>query len=177
MWGNVRKCELTHSHEEMWTCEYMSSEFYILSPSCKQHPNQGREHHQSLRGPSVLLPVTFPPKCLPFYHAAEISFWTLDEQTDCICSLVLAAFGFSDSSVGKESSCNARDAGLIPGSGRSPGEEIGYPLQDSWASLGAQLVKNPPAMRETWVWSLGWEDPLKKGKATHSSILAWVAKS
>ena len=131
MWGNVRKCELTHSHEEMWTCEYMSSEFYILSPSCKQHPNQGREHHQSLRGPSVLLPVTFPPKCLPFYHAAEISFWTLDEQTDCICSLVLAAFGFSDSSVGKESSCNARDAGLIPGSGRSPGEEIGYPLQDS----------------------------------------------
>ena len=43
----------------------------------------------------------------------------------------------------------------------------------SWASLVAQLVKNPPAMQETWVWSLGWEDPLKKGKATHSSILAW----
>ena len=42
-----------------------------------------------------------------------------------------------------------------------------------WASLVAQLVKNPPAMWETWVWSLGWEDPLEKGKATHSSILAW----
>ena len=50
---------------------------------------------------------------------------------------------------------------------------IGYPLQYSWASLVAQLVKNPPAVRETWVQSLGWEDPLEKGKATHSSILAW----
>ena len=50
---------------------------------------------------------------------------------------------------------------------------LGYPLQYSWASLVAQLVKNPPAMWETWVQSLGWEDPLKKGKATHSSILAW----
>ena len=62
--------------------------------------------------------------------------------------------------------------GLIPGSGRSPGEGIGYPLQYSWASLVAHLVKNPPAMRETWVRSLGWEDPLEKGRATHSSILA-----
>ena len=50
---------------------------------------------------------------------------------------------------------------------------MGYPLQYSWASLVAQLIKNPPAMRETWVQSLGWEDPLEKGKATHSSILAW----
>ena len=50
---------------------------------------------------------------------------------------------------------------------------IGYPLQYSWASLVTQLVKNPPAMRETWVQSLGWEDPPEKGKATHSSILAW----
>ena len=75
--------------------------------------------------------------------------------------------GFPDSSVGKESACNAGD----PGS--TPGEGIGYPLQYSWASLMAQLVKNPPAMWETWVRSLGWEDPLEKGKATHSSILAW----
>ena len=50
---------------------------------------------------------------------------------------------------------------------------MGYPLQYSWASLVAQLVKNLPAMWETWVRSLGWEDPLEKGKATHSSILAW----
>ena len=77
------------------------------------------------------------------------------------------------SSVGKESTCNAGDPGLIPGSGRSPGEGIGSPLQYSWASLVAQLVKNPPATWETWVPSLGWDDPLEKGKATHSSILAW----
>ena len=50
---------------------------------------------------------------------------------------------------------------------------MGYPLQYSWASLVAQLVKNPPAMQEMWDRSLGWEDPLEKGKATHSSILAW----
>ena len=81
--------------------------------------------------------------------------------------------GFPDSSVGKESICNAVDPGLIPGSGRSAGEGIGYPLQYSWASLVAQLVKNPPAMQETWVQSLGWEDPLEKRKATHFTILAW----
>ena len=79
----------------------------------------------------------------------------------------------TNSSVGNESTCNAGDPGLIPGSGRPAGEGIGYPLQDSWASLMAQPVKNLPAKQETWVWSLGWEDPLEKGKATHSSILAW----
>ena len=62
---------------------------------------------------------------------------------------------------------------MIPGLGRYAGEGIGYPLQYSWASLVAQLVKNLPAKQETWVGSLGWEDPLEKGKATHSSILAW----
>jgi len=61
----------------------------------------------------------------------------------------------------------------IPGSGRPPGEGIGYPLQYSWASLVAQLVKNLPAMREIWVQSLVWEDLLEKRKATLSSILAW----
>ena len=77
-----------------------------------------------------------------------------------------------DSSAGKESACNAGDPGSIPGSGRSATEGIGYPLQCSWASLVAQLVKNLPAMWETWVLSLGWEEPLEKGKSTHSSILA-----
>ena len=61
----------------------------------------------------------------------------------------------------------------IPGSGRSPGEVIGYPLQYSWASLVAQAVKNLLAMQETWVQSLDQEVPLKEGIATHSSILAW----
>ena len=62
---------------------------------------------------------------------------------------------------------------MIPGSGRSPGKGIDYPVQYSWASLVAQTVKNPLAMQETWFQSLGWEDPLEEGMATHSSILAW----
>ena len=70
--------------------------------------------------------------------------------------------GFPDGSGGKESACNAGDPGSIPGSGRSPGEEIGYSLQYSWASLVAQMVKNPPAMQETWIPSLGWEDPRRR---------------
>ena len=84
--------------------------------------------------------------------------------------------GFPHSSVGRESTCSAGDPSSIPGLGRSPGEGIGYPLQSSWASLVAQLVKNPPAMRETWVGSLGWADPLEKGNATHSRILAGSQK-
>ena len=80
---------------------------------------------------------------------------------------------FPDSPVGKESASNAGDPSLIPRSGRAPGEGIGYTLQYSWASLVAQLVKNLPEMQETWVQSLGWEDPLEKGKVTRSSILAW----
>ena len=67
-----------------------------------------------------------------------------------------ARVGFPDSSVSKESTCNAGDPGSIPGSGRSAGERKGYPLQYSWASLVAQLVKNPPAMRETWVGKTPW---------------------
>ena len=79
--------------------------------------------------------------------------------------------GFPHISVGKDSACS--------GLGRSPGDGIGYPvaypLQYSWASLVAQLVKNLLAMREPWVLSLGWEDPLEKGKATHFHIV--VTKS
>ena len=74
---------------------------------------------------------------------------------------------------GEELSGNAGDPGSIPGLGSSPGEGTAYPLQCSLASLVAQLVKNPLAMQETWVQSLGWEDPLEKEKVTHSSILAW----
>ena len=58
---------------------------------------------------------------------------------------------FPDSSVGKESACNAGEPGSIPGLGRSTGEGMGYPLQYSWTSLVAQLVKNVPAMWKTWV--------------------------
>ena len=82
--------------------------------------------------------------------------------------------GFPDSSIGKESASNAGDnTGSIPGLGRSPGEGVGYPLQYFGASLVAQRVKRLPAMQETWVRSLGWEDPLEKEMATQSSMLAW----
>ena len=107
--------------------------------------------------------------------------------------------GFPSGSDGNVSVCNAGDPGSIPGLGRSPGEGTGYTPQYSgleenswtiqsmrsqrvgqdraififiWASPVAQLVKNPPAIQETWVRFLGWEDPLQKGKATHSSTLA-----
>ena len=81
--------------------------------------------------------------------------------------------GFPDSSVGTESTCNAGDPGLIPGLGRSPWRKDRLPIPVFWASLVAQKVKNPPAMLETWVRSLGWEDPQEKGMATYSCILAW----
>ena len=82
-------------------------------------------------------------------------------------------WGFPSSSAGKESACNAGDPGSILGLGRCPGEGIGYPRQYSWASLVAQVVKNLPVMQEIWVWPLVWNDPLEKGMATYSSILAW----
>ena len=77
--------------------------------------------------------------------------------------------GFPISSTGKELACNAGDPGL----GRAPGEGLGYPLQYFWAFLVAQMVNNLPSMWDTWVWSLCWKDPLEKGKASHSSIMAW----
>ena len=80
-------------------------------------------------------------------------------------------------STGKDSTSHAGEPGLVPGSERSTGDGISYPLQYSWASLLAQLVKNLPAMQETWVQSLGWEDPLEKGIAIHSSIPAWRIES
>ena len=89
-----------------------------------------------------------------------------------LLSVCSGARGFPGRSAGKESTCNAGNLGLIPGSGRSPGEGIGYPLQYSWANLVTQMVKNPPVTWETWVLSLGWEDTLEERMA-HSSSLAW----
>ena len=82
--------------------------------------------------------------------------------------------GFPDSLVGKESTCNAGDPTSIPGLGRSAGEGIGCPLHYSWAFLVTLMVKNPPAMWEIWVRSLGWEDPLEKGKATY--FVFWLGE-
>ena len=120
-----------------------------------------------------------------FYTEVKVtqSCPTLCNPMDCTVYGILqarilewVAFPFSRSSQPRDQtqvSCNAGDLGSIPGLERSAREGIGYPFQYSWASLVAQLVKNPPAMQETWVRFLGWEDPLEKGKATHSSILAW----
>ena len=84
-----------------------------------------------------------------------------------ICAPSFVHLGFPHSSVGEESACNAGDPGLIPGLGRPAGEGIGCPIWYSSASPVAQLVKNPPAMWETWVQSL------EKRKATHYNIPAW----
>ena len=80
---------------------------------------------------------------------------------------------FPSGSVGRESASNVGDPASIPESGRSAEERIGYPLQDSWASLAAQLVKNPSAVWETWARPLAWEDALEKETAAHCSILPW----
>ena len=105
-------------------------------------------------------------------------------QTEAECFLwrvIILSRGFPSSSAGKESAGNAGDLGLIPGSGRSAREGMNYPLQYSWASLVAQLLKNMFAVWEACIQSLGWEDPLEKGKATHSSILSrrtpWIVQS
>ena len=89
----------------------------------------------------------------------------------CINALLLTFEQFD----GIESTCSAGDPGLIPGSGRSPGEGIGYPVQYFWTSLAAQMEKNLPALWETWVRSPGWEDPLEEGMATQASILSILA--
>ena len=137
----------------------------VIYPPCK---------HYSLRKIcQVTAPLTFPKVAGP----QETLSWVLrllSGGCDCMSLWRVSKLSLKlYSSVCKESACNSGDPSSIPGSGRSPGEWIGYPLQYSWASLVAQLVKNPPAMWETRVRSLSWEDPLEKGKATHFSILAW----
>ena len=92
--------------------------------------------------------------------------------TYAVNTLEFDCCSFPSSSADKESACDARDPDSIPGLGRSAGEGIGYPLECSCASLVAHLVKNPPAMQETWVRSVGWKDLLEEGTAIHSSILA-----
>ena len=99
--------------------------------------------------------------------------WCIWSKSKNIFDLLFRFLGFPGNSAGKESACNAGDPSSIPGSERSARERIGYPLLYSWASLVAQLVRNLSVVWETWVWYLSWEDPLEKGKSTHSSILAW----
>ena len=92
--------------------------------------------------------ISTPESSLPYYFITFFChLWSAGYLLYCIVSI----WGFPGSSASKESTCNAGDPSSIPGSGRSPGEGIGYPLQYLWASLVAQTVKNPPAVQKTWV--------------------------
>ena len=102
--------------------------------------------------------MSFISKC----EMAKTIIFSSNNNDLIFCFIMYFVWGFPDSSAGKESTCHAGDPGSIPELGRSPGEGIGYPLQYSRASLVAQMVKNLPAMRETWVQLLGWEDPLEE---------------
>ena len=102
--------------------------------------------------------MSFISKC----EMAKTIIFSSNNNDLIFCFIMYFVWGFPDSSAGKESTCHAGDPGSIPELGRSPGEGIGYPLQYSRASLVAQMVKNLPAMQETWTLSLGWEDPLEE---------------
>ena len=134
------------------------------------------QHHSSkvsILRHSAFFMVQFSLPYMTTGKTIALTRWTFVRKVMSLFINMLCRLGFTHSSVGKESACNSGDPGSIPGLGRSPGERKGYLLQDSWASLVAWLVKNPPAMQETQIRSLGWEDLLEKGKATHSSTLAW----
>ena len=104
-----------------------------------------------------------------------VEYWTPSELGAHLLVSYLFAFVYwlLNNSLGKELVCNAGYPSSIPGLGRSPGEGTGYLFQYSWVSLAVQMVNNLPTTWETWVWSLVWENPLEKGKVTHSSSLAW----
>ena len=121
---------------------------------------------------SILIFLKFEPFLL-LRHLTQFPHQILLNNAFYICETLESSKGFSSSSAGKKSAFNARDPSQSPGLGRSPGGETDYPLQRSWASLVAQMVKDLPAVQQTWVQSLSWEDPPKKGMATNSSIPAW----
>ena len=112
---------------------------------------------------SALRTVTMGCYWRPWKYTVHSDWW------DILQGKILIMKGHS--SAGKEAACSAGDPGSIPRLGRSPGEGKGFPLQYSWASLVAQTVKNLCAMQDTWVQSLGWEDPPEVGMATHSRIV------
>ena len=143
----------------------------MAEPHLKPEAEAGLMMQLKTRAPSTELGTGAEEGSVVSERSAELppQLWNFPNT----CVIVSNIRGFPGSSAGKESACNAGDSGSIPGLGRSLVEGKGYPFQHSWVSLVAQTVKNLPAMQETWVRSLGWEDLLEKGKATHSSILAW----
>ena len=128
----------------MIKCYQVSFFFFVSRIRCKKIQNQ----------PNILLTAS------SLFHPT----------TNNLVFLFCSPLGFPGSLAGKESTCHAGDPGSIAGLGRSPGEWRGYPLPYSWASLVAQTVKDLPAMQETWVRSLGEEDPLEEG---HSNPLQY----
>ena len=136
------------------------------------HGGQAARLQRGWHGPHALPPLLLaPPASLVFLQDVRRTFLGGENMTNN--DLVRKGCqGVPGGSAGKDSACKAGDPTSIPGSGSSPGEGIGYPFQYSWASLLAQLVKNPPAMEETWVQSLSCKDPLEEGMATHCSVLA-----
>ena len=123
-------------------------------------------------GLSFAVFLTFGESLLGHSEQIQDSYHSPGERTSLRKPLQFSLH-LPGSSAGRESACSAGDPDSMPGPGRSPGGGARYPLQFSWASLVAQMVKNLPAVWEAWVRSLGWEDPLEKGKATHLSVLAW----
>ena len=148
----------THAHTHTDTCTHTCTHIHIQT-----HAHIHTHAHTHI--PSFL-------DFLPIYINTALSRVPWARQQVLVIYLFYTQC-HSESSAGKESTWDSGDPSSIPGSGRPTGEGIGYPLQCSWASLVAQLVTNPSAVRETWVGSLDWEDPLEKGKAAHSCILAW----
>ena len=114
--------------------------------------------------------------CVTAWHGLSIimgHYWVYWQSLRSENFMVVFCLGFLGGSNGKECACDAGDLDSVPGSGRSPAGGHGNPFQYSWTSLVAQTIKNLPAVWETWVRSLGQEDPLEEGMATLSSILAW----
>ena len=142
-------------------------ETWVWSLGWEDPLEEGMANHSSIL--PWRIPMDRGAWCTTVHGVAKSQTWLSDFR---FTSLGLEV-GFPGGSAGKESTCNAGEPGLIPGSERSPGEGIGYPLQYPWAFLVAQMVKNLPTVKETWLQSLGWEDPLEEGMANHSSILAW----
>ena len=152
-----------HSFTSMWISQVRGSFAQKQPGLCV--PTAFRRFSAS-RWWSWVCPLRMTSECCPWNNLAPPSthlpspWWSKTpspgvQLRDVICHFLQRHWGFPDGSVGKESAGNAGEPSSILVSGRSTGEGIGYPLQYSWASLVAQLVKNLPAMRETWARSLG----------------------
>ena len=151
--------------QSIWFPAFIWWSFHLCSPNCNLRLVSSLQATWFSQNVSK----NFPPPH-PKQNNFEILFM-LSLALGIVYGKLISLF-IPSSSDGKAVACSAGNPSLIPGSGSSLGERIGYPIQYSWASLVAQTVKNPPTIQETGIRSLGWEDSLEKGVATLSSILA-----